>query len=98
MDANIKLANEEMVTRLERAVMTLNQLENERTTDAEKVRLAGKAAGVQFVLDKHRERLQNMRNENDLLFLAAMIDPEMVEVGQQEGVNLARGYLLEYAN
>lgn len=94
---NVMIGKEELVPRVERAVMKLNKLAMQATDPEEKARLAAKAEGARIVLERHRERFQNMRNADEVVTLAAMIDARKEEPHDQ-GMQLVLGYLMEYAN
>lgn len=94
--ANATLGAEEIVNRLDKAVVTLLALAK-ATIDADnRQRLLNKAEGVQATLDAQRERFQNMKDARDVVTLAAMIDMD-ADPKHQEGIKLVQGYLMEYA-
>lgn len=93
---NVKLADEEMVPRAEKALLTLKMLAEGATTDEQRERLLNKAEGVSMTLDAYREHFQNLKVTADVIALADLI-VENVEEKYLPGVKLIQGYLMEYA-
>lgn len=93
---NVKLANEEMVPRAEKAIITLIGLIADTDNVENQERLENKANGVRLVLEAHREQLQNLKTTTDIIILATLIE-EGMEDKVREGTQLMKSYLLEYA-
>lgn len=93
--ANAAIGNEELVPRIEKAIATLTELRETRTSPDEKTRLTNKIEGMELVLNAQRERFQNMKTPQDVVTLAAMIAMD-VDPKHEQGVNLVQGYLMEY--
>jgi hypothetical protein len=93
--ANAKIGNEELVPRIEKAITTLTEMRDVRKGQDEKIRLTNKIEGMELVLNAQRERFQNMRTPQDVVALAAMIAMD-VDPKHKQGVDLVRGYLMEY--
>lgn len=92
----VEIGNEELVPRIKKAIGTLKELREVRVGAVEKARLTNKIEGMEFILNQHDLRFQNMRTAEDVVTLAAMIavaaDPK-----HAQAVNLVQGYLMEYA-
>lgn len=92
----VEIGNEELVPRIKKAIGNLKELREVRVGDEEKTRLTNKIEGMEFILNQHDLRFQNMRTAKDVVTLAAMIatgaDPK-----HAQAVNLVQGYLMEYA-
>jgi hypothetical protein len=93
--ATAEIANEEMVTRVETAIRRLKVLRDERKATAEKTRLTNKIEGMELILNDNRARFQNLRNADDVVTVAAMI--EFVAAPEHaQAANLIQGYLMDY--
>lgn len=92
----VEIGNEELVPRIKKAIDNLQKLRETRVGAEEKARLTNKIEGMEFILNQHDLRFQNMRNAKDVVTLAAMIataaDPK-----HAQAVDLVQGYLMEYA-
>ena len=96
--ATAEIGNEELVPRIERAIVNLKALRDALPAefgDDEKVRLTNKIEGMELVLNAQRERFQNMKTPQDVVTLAAMIVMD-IDPKHEQGVNLVQGYLMEY--
>lgn len=91
----VEIGNEELVPRIEKAIVILTEMCDAHTNTDEKVRLTNKIEGMELVLNAQRERFQHMRTPQDVVTLAAMIAMD-VEPKHEQGVNLVQGYLMEY--
>lgn len=92
---NIDIANEEMVGRLSKAVKALEALSKIQSTPDGQERLENKAEGVAAILKAQKERFQNMRDERDVLTLAAIIETG-ADPKHEEAAKLVRSYLMDY--
>lgn len=93
--SNAKIGNEELVPRIEKAIVTLTEIRADRKDPDEKIRLTNKIEGIELVLNAQRERFQHMKTPQDVVTLAAMIAMD-VDPKHEQGVNLVQGYLMEY--
>ena len=93
--SNAQIGNEELVPRIEKAIVTLTKIRAERKDPDEKIRLTNKIEGIELVLNDQRERFQHMRTPEDVITLAAMIAMD-IDPKHEQGVNLVQGYLMEY--
>lgn len=92
--ATAEIANEEMVTRVETAICRLKTLRDERRVTGQ-TRLTNKIEGMELILNDNRERFQNLRNADDVVTVAAMI--EVVAAPEHaQAANLIQGYLMDY--
>lgn len=93
--SNAQIGNEELVPRIEKAIVTLTEIRADRKDPDEKIRLTNKIEGIELVLNAQRERFQHMKTPQDVVTLAAMIAMD-VDPKHEQGVNLVQGYLMEY--
>lgn len=94
--ATVEIGNEELVPRIEKAIVNLKELREGREGAEEKVRLTNKIEGMELILHEQGERFQNMKTAKDVVTLAAMIAVG-AEENHAQAVNLVQGYLMEYA-
>jgi hypothetical protein len=94
--ANVAIGNEELVPRIEKAIVILTEMRDAHTMPEEKVRLTNKIEGMELTLNAQRERFQHMRTAKDVFALAAMITTD-IDPKHEQGIKLVQGYLLEYA-
>lgn len=95
MTTMVEIGNEELVPRIEKAIVTLTEIRAARKGQDEKIRLTNKIEGIELVLNAQRERFQHMKTPQDVVALAAMIAMD-VDPKHEQGVNLVQGYLMEY--
>lgn len=93
--ATFAIGNEEMVPRIEKAIVILKEIRERHTAPEEKTRLTNKIEGLEVILEAHEERFQHMRSKDDVVVMAAMIAHD-ADPKHAEAVNLAQGYLMEY--